>query len=407
MASVPDRVELPELPAATAVIDAVKSAGHEIRFAGGIVRDCLLGRPIGDADLATTAVPDLLIRALKSAGIRGVPTGIEHGTVTAVVEGVGSVEVTSLRRDVETDGRHAVVKFGADWAEDAKRRDFTFNALFADADGTIFDFVSGVPDAMAGRVRFVGSPDTRIQEDYLRILRFFRFQAVLGKMDPDEGLLIALARHADKLADLSSERVTKEVLGFMAADDPARSWKLAVACGIDRALFGQPGEPAILEDLIAKENSFSAKPDPMRRLSLLAPSAGGKLTLSTRHRGQLVAVRTVRHGLERDGVPDENAVRAGLYRHGRRVFFDALLTAWTVTPAWPEQAASRALNWAQTLEIPEFPVSGQDVMNLGITQGPVVGNVLDHVESWWIDGGLQADRDRCLDELDRYSTRIV
>ncbi|MEO1250326.1 MAG: CCA tRNA nucleotidyltransferase [Pseudomonadota bacterium] len=407
MPSVPDRIDLPDLPAAAAVIEAIEAAGCQARFAGGIVRDCLLGRPLGDVDLATTAEPDLIIQALEKADIRAIPTGVEHGTVTAVVEGAGAVEVTSLRRDVETDGRHAVVKFGADWADDARRRDFTLNALFAEADGTLHDFVGGVSDALAGRVRFVGDPDTRIREDYLRILRFFRFQALLGRTEPQEELLRILKQHAGRLADLSSERLTKELLGLLAAKDPAPTWGSVVACGVDDIVLGHGTDTAPLMRLVEHEQRLGMTPSALRRLSLLTDGSANRLTLSNAAQEALRSIVALRRDLASGDIPNESAGRSGHYRYGQDIYCDGLLTAWAVSPAWSDEEAERAVQRAQSSTVPLFPVTGQDVLNLGIAEGPAVGDMLRQLETWWINGGLIADRQACLEELRRYSTRIV
>lgn len=407
MSSAPDRIDLPDLPAAMAVIKAIEAAGHQARYAGGIVRDCLLGRPLGDVDLATTADPDTIIHALEQAGIRAVPTGVEHGTVTAVVEGTGAVEVTSLRRDVETDGRHAVVKFGADWAEDARRRDFTVNALFADGDGTLHDFVGGIADALAGRVQFFGDPETRIREDYLRILRFFRFQALFGRTEPPEDLLRIFDRHADRLADLSPERLTKELLGLLVAEDPAPSWTRAVACRIDQVVLGRQTETGALERLAGYERRLAIAPSALRRLSLLVGGEAPRLALSNAAREELRSIAALGQQLASGAVPEDGAIKAGLYRHGRGVYRDGLLTAWARSPAWPADLAENAIRVAQSVIVPDFPVSGQDVLDLGIAQGPAVGERLRQLETWWLEGGLTAEREACLEELRRYSTRIV
>ncbi|MEO1249077.1 MAG: CCA tRNA nucleotidyltransferase, partial [Pseudomonadota bacterium] len=400
-------LDLPDLPAAAAVIMAIEAAGHQARYAGGVVRDCLLGRPLGDVDLATTADPDLIIQALEKAEIRAIPTGVEHGTVTAVVEGGGAVEVTALRRDVETDGRHAVVKFGADWAEDARRRDFTLNALFADADGTLHDFVGGVSDALAGRVRFVGDPDTRIREDYLRILRFFRFQAQLGRTEPHEDLLRILKQHAGRLADLSSERLTRELLGLLAARNPAPTWAAAIACGVDDIVLGCRTDAAPLARLVEHEHQLGLAPSALRRLSLLTDGSASRLALSNADREDLRSIAALKRQLASGSVPGETAIKTGLYHHGRDRYGDGLLAAWAVSPSWPADTAEQAMRTAQALTVPNFPVSGQDVLDLGIVEGPAVGETLRQLEAWWLEGGLTASRQDCLETLRRYSTRIV
>ena len=221
-------------PATTAVLDALEAAGGAdcARFVGGCVRNAVIGRPIADIDVATTLTPDAVTKALRSAGLRAVPTGIEHGTVTAVFKHQ-PIEVTTLRRDVETDGRRAVVAFTTDWREDAMRRDFTLNSLYARRDGTIYDPTGhGAADARAGRIVFVGDPEQRLREDHLRSLRFFRFLAWYGRGEPDPAAVAAITALKDRVASLAAERVSAELMKLLAAEDPRRAVRLMGETGV-------------------------------------------------------------------------------------------------------------------------------------------------------------------------------
>ncbi|HWA31138.1 MAG TPA: CCA tRNA nucleotidyltransferase, partial [Rhizomicrobium sp.] len=257
-------------PETRAVMEALAKDGGSARFVGGVVRNALLGRAVGDIDIATPLTPDDVTKTLEAAGLKAVPTGIEHGTVTAVSNG-RPYEVTTLRRDVSTDGRRAVVAFTKDWAEDAQRRDFTMNALYANADGEVFDTVGGVADLKAGKVRFVGDPATRIREDYLRILRLFRFHAWYGKGEIDKAALKAAAENRAGLAQLSGERIAKEMLKLLAAEDPVPVLRSMAASAILGEIL--PGELNIarLERLVAIDASNFFAPDPVLRLAALLP----------------------------------------------------------------------------------------------------------------------------------------
>ena len=400
------RIDVSDQPVALDLIAALAGAGFETRFAGGFVRDRLLGRPAGDVDLATAAPPDRTVGTLRGAGFRVVPTGIDHGTVTVVPgEPVGPgepgpperpIEVTSLRRDVATDGRHARVAFGADWVEDAGRRDFTFNALFADADGTVHDHTGGIEDARRGIVRFIGDADARIREDYLRILRFFRFQAVLGRTEPDEAVLETLARHRDGLARLSAERVTRELLGLLGAGGPGPSWALAERCGVARAMLGDCRQGAeALGRLAARERRAGLEPRPLRRLAALGGESG-RLALSAAQTAELEAMNAASAGFAGDEPPDTASLLNGLYRYGHEACRDGFLLAWSRAEAWREADAAERLARMGGLERPVFPLSGRDILALGAEPGPAVGALLDAVESWWIAGGFAAGREELL-----------
>ena len=327
------------------------------------------------------------MRVLEAADLKVVPTGLKHGTVTAIVKG-RPFELTTLRRDVETDGRRAVVAFTDDWLEDAKRRDFTINAMYADPDGTIWDPFDGRADLLAGRVRFIGDPDQRIAEDHLRVLRFFRFYAWFGQPPMDGAAFEACRRNAGTLGALSAERVAKELLRLLAAPAPADAVEaLAEAGALDHWLPEYAGT-ACLRALIAREDAA----DPLRRLAaILTPPAEAvakRLKLSTQASLRLQLM------LEPDVAGDTKNVRAAIYRLGTSLFIDRLLLKGPAD--WRE-----ALALARTWTPPELPISGADALALGLKPGPQVGALLEAVERWWIDTDFSADRAACLAELER------
>jgi poly(A) polymerase len=316
-----------------------------------------------------------------------VPTGLKHGTVTAIVKG-RPFELTTLRRDVETDGRRAVVAFTDDWLEDAKRRDFTFNAMYADPDGTIWDPFDGRADLLAGRVRFIGDPDQRIAEDHLRILRFFRFYAWFGRSPLDGAGFDACRRNAGSLSSLSAERVAKELLRLLAAPAPADALEaMAEAGALDHWLPEYAGT-ARLKALIVREDT----PDPLRRLAAIvsppATAVAKRLKLSTQQSLRLQLM------LEPAEPGDLENRRAALYRLGTSLFIDRVLLEG---PDDWRAALALARSWTP----PELPIGGADALALGLKPGPQVGALLEAVERWWIAGDFSADRTACLVELKR------
>jgi poly(A) polymerase len=375
-----------EAPVKT-LLAALARGGIAARFVGGCVRNWVLGRPVDDIDIAVDKPPETVMRALEAADLKVVPTGLKHGTVTAIVKG-RPFELTTLRCDVETDGRRAVVAFTDDWLEDAKRRDFTINAMYADPDGTIWDPFDGRADLLAGRVRFIGDPDQRIAEDHLRVLRFFRFYAWFGQPPMDGAAFEACRRNAGTLGALSAERVAKELLRLLAAPAPADAVEaLAEAGALDHWLPEYAGT-ACLRALIAREDAA----DPLRRLAaILTPPAEAvakRLKLSTQASLRLQLM------LEPDVAGDTKNVRAAIYRLGTSLFIDRLLLKGPAD--WRE-----ALALARTWTPPELPISGADALALGLKPGPQVGALLEAVERWWIDTDFSADRAACLAELER------
>jgi poly(A) polymerase len=377
--------------ATRAVLEALGGAG---RFVGGCVRDALLGRAIGDIDIATPLLPEEVIRRLEAAGLKAVPTGIAHGTVTAVARS-RPFEITTLRRDVETDGRHARVAFTDDWAADAARRDFTMNALFLDAEGHVFDPVAGLPDLRAGRVRFVGDPEQRIREDVLRLLRFYRFHAHYGRGAADAAARAACRRLAPLLPTLSGERVAAELLKLLAAPDPVPTLAMMVEDGVLAVVLPEARRLDRLAALIPLESA----PDPLRRLGALLDSGAGavaeRLRLSNPQRDRLLALEAPPWPVDLAG--DERAQRRALHHLGAELYRDLVLlrAAESGDAARARELLALAAAWRPVA----FPLKGRDVTALGVPAGPEVGRVLDALEAWWEAGDFRADRRACLAEL--------
>jgi poly(A) polymerase len=379
------------------LLRAFAEAGIDARFVGGCVRDALLGIETGDIDIATPALPEQVMSALAAAKIRAVPTGLAHGTVTAVIS-PRTFEITTLRRDVETFGRHARVAFDAGWAEDAARRDFTINAIYLAPDGTLDDPVGGRADLAARRVRFVGDPATRIAEDVLRVLRYYRFEARFGHGDGDAGARAACRDAVGKLAVLSAERVGRELLRLLVGPDPVRALTLMRD---DRVLTALLPEATRLDRLAALLPIAAADDAILHLAALLDVDAAGAKAVAARLR--LSAAETKRlAGLAApwplDPKADPKARRLALYRLGEERYGDlALLLAADggLKPA----SLRRLLDLAETWEIPIFPLGGDDVTALGIAPGPRVGQLLAAVRRWWEAGDFVADRAACLARL--------
>ena len=368
-------------PATRAVMAALAAAGGPdcARFVGGCVRNALIGAPIDDIDIATTLTPDAVVAALKTAGLRSVPTGIEHGTVTAISERQ-PFEITTLRRDVSTDGRRATVAFTTDWAQDAGRRDFRLNALYADAEGVILDPTGqGYDDAMAGRIVFVGEPEERIREDYLRILRFYRFYAWYGRGAPDAAAVEACAALAEGVEQLSAERVSKELLKLLAAPDPRPAVRLMAEAGVLGRVLGSTFDLALFEAMTDLSG------DALLRLSALLPGDPAKaaeiaraLRLSNTQRDRLVEAVSG----EATTALTRPQARKVLYRDGRQAFEDRVMRAWAA--GGDTEASRELLALAQDWTRPVMPVGGRDLARLGLTPGPETGQVLKAFEDGWI-----------------------
>ena len=369
------------------------------RFVGGSVRNAVMGLPVTDLDMATDLPPDQVIALAEAADIRAVPTGIEHGTVTLVFDHV-PIEVTTLRRELETDGRHAVVAFTDDWMADAERRDFTLNALYLDPDGTIYDPTGdGLADARAGRLRFVGVPEDRIREDALRILRLFRFLASHGRQAPEPSAVSASADLAPLIETLSGERVWTELRKLLAADGAAKALQLMESTGVARHLWAGPVYTERALNLIRLESALDRPSDPVRRLAALASGAEAvaaqRLRLSSSDQDRLG------RALATDQAPLANdpARRAAIYRSGGQVFVDRLLLTAANTTAVDDRGLAENIAMADDWQPPRLPISGADVLALGMAPGPDVGTILRAVEEWWISGDFTADREACMSAL--------
>jgi poly(A) polymerase len=370
---------------------AVMAALGDARFVGGVVRNALMGRPVDDIDIATPLTPDEMTKRLQAAKLKAVPTGIEHGTVTAVSNGK-PFEVTTLRRDVSTDGRRAVVAFTQDWAEDAQRRDFTMNALYASAEGEIFDTVGGVADLQAGRVRFVGDPTTRIKEDYLRILRLFRFHAWYGKGELDAAALKAASAEKAGLQQLSGERVQKEMLKLLAAENPVPVLRIMAASGILNEILPGDLDIARLERLAAIDANNFFVADPLLRLAALSPDAvlADRWKLSNVDRDRLDELANGKEKIV--SYLSIKEVRKLLYLLGAQCFKDRVMLRWAEDPKESNFVQWRALlAMADAWERPKFPLDGGNVMAAGVPQGPLIGRILAEVEEWWIESDFIED----------------
>jgi poly(A) polymerase len=377
-----------EASATRAVMTALEAAGGAgcARFVGGCVRNSLLGQPVDDIDIATLLTPDRTMAALKAAGLKAVPTGVEHGTVTGVSER-RPYEITTLRRDVETDGRRAVVAFTQDWAEDAARRDFRLNALYADAEGQVFDPTGGgLDDAAAGRIVFVGQAETRIREDYLRILRFFRFYAWYGRGAPDAAGLAACAALKDGMAQLSAERVSKELLKLLAAPDPRPAVRAMDETEVLVQVLPQ------VQPLTLFQALCDVTEDPVLRLSALLPADAGAaaaaaaaLRLSNADRDRLIAAVAEGPVVAPDMAPAQ--ARAALYRLGRVAFEDRLARAEAAGGGDGGALRALAADWTP----PRPPVNGRDLARLGVPPGPETGRLLKAFEDGWIADDFPVD----------------
>ena len=365
-------------PGVPALLDALDAAGGKARFVGGAVRDALLGLPFDDLDLATPLAPLDVVARLERAGIKAVPTGIAHGTITAVSAGT-VVEVTTLRCDLDTDGRRATVAFTDDWAADAARRDFTINALYADPlSGAVVDHVGGEADIATARVRFIGDPLQRIAEDHLRILRFFRFHARFGAGEPDAAALEACAARANDLMALSRERIADELLKLLGLPDPSPTLELMAARGILGPVLPElrPDAAAKVAALATAENAAGLAPHPLRRLAAILPrdpalalKVAARLKLSKQARKRLAGAA--------DPDLDRNA-HALAYWHGTAVAQDRLLLA--ERPA----DAARLTDWP----LPTLPIGGGTLVARGVPQGPEVARRLRVVEQKWVAAGF-------------------
>ena len=362
----------------TRVLNALGAEEGLTRYVGGAVRDDLLGLPVSDIDLATRIKPDEVMARLQKARIKAVPTGIDHGTITAVSDG-RAVEITTLRRDVSTDGRRATIAFTDDWQEDAARRDFTINALSADPiSGELFDYFGGLADLEHRHIRFIGDPLQRIAEDHLRILRFFRFHARFDAGEPDPAALDACTARANDLMALSRERIADELLKLLGVANPAPTVGVMLQRNILKPVLPeiQPERLSDLEALLAAEQEAGIAPDPLRRLAALLPrdptlaeDIAARLRLSNKARKRLACAAS---------SDPSSSPHALAYRQGRDCAVDRLLLAGRTADA---AAVSR---W----EAPRLPIAGGYLIKRGLAQGPAVARTLRRIEDRWVDEGF-------------------
>ncbi len=383
------------------IFAALDDGTDETRIVGGAVRDALLGRPVHEIDLATTLPPETVVARAEAAGLRAVPTGFAHGTVTLVVGGRG-FEVTTLREDIDTDGRHATVRFGRDFAADAARRDFTINALYLGHDGALHDYVGGLADLADRRVRFIGEPSQRIREDYLRILRFFRFSAAYGEGTLDPAGLLAALREQGGLARLSPERIHAELRKLLVARRTVDVVEVMSEAGLLGPLLGSVPNPARLRRVT--EIEAAQPPDPLLRLAALCVLVGEdadrlreRLRLSNAEHRRLegaAAASIALHGTK--APPDRLGLRRLLYRYGRQATCDALVLAEADVLDPCAEAWNEARAFAEETPIPRLAVTGADILACGVASGPAVGLVLRRVEACWAEAGFPDDRDLAL-----------
>jgi len=381
-------------PSTQEVMAALQADGHAARVVGGAVRNGLLQLAVKDIDIATTATPLATLEAARKAGFKTFETGIAHGTVTVVAHQT-PFEVTTLRRDDEADGRRARVTFTSDWLEDASRRDFTINALYCGADGTVFDPLGqGLDDLSQRRVRFIGNADERIREDYLRILRFFRFTSDYASGPPDETGLAAAIALKDGIAKLSGERRRSELLRILSSARAPEMIVFMQASGILEKTLGCAGNAALLTRLAEIEGATGRSPDAMLRLGALALTTPGAASTL---RASLKLSSADDDRLSHMALPDrafnpatsEFEAKAYLYRHGSEAFCDGVMLAWARSGDAHDEAG-----WLNRLELvhrwqaPELPVRGADVLALGVAPGPGVGRILSQFEDWWIAAGF-------------------
>lgn len=373
--------------ATRALLAAFAAHGQALRFVGGCVRDSLMGRPVGDLDAATPAMPDAVMALLEAEAIRVIPTGLKHGTVTAVI-GVRQIEITTLREDASCDGRHAEVSYTDDWQKDAARRDFTMNALYMDAAGEVYDYFSGRDDLAAGRLRFIGDAVARIREDYLRILRYFRFYATHAAPPPDEAALVACKAEAAGIANLSGERIRAEMFKLLASPDPVPSLRLMEQCGALREVgIAAPDYDAL---------TLPAPSDPLLQLLLLlgdnnAEVLAERWRLSNAERDRLL------RGLAQP-LPEaiaEAQAKAFLRREGETHYRD-WIWRWHARHPQETETAKTLLALPEHWEIPLFPITGKDLLARGVPQGEGMGKLLAEMEAAWEASDYALDREALL-----------
>jgi poly(A) polymerase len=393
------------------LLAVLSGCGEESMIAGGAVRNALLGQPIGDIDIATTNRPDETVRRAEAAGFKAVPTGAEHGTVTVIARGK-PYEVTTLRADIETDGRRAKVLFGRDWKRDAERRDFTINALYAKADGTVVDLVGGLADLESRTLRFIGDPETRIREDFLRILRFFRFFAWYGSGRPDAEGVKACARLKDGLDQLSAERVWTELKKLLSAPDPSRALLWMRQAGVLTKVLPESEKWGIdaIHALVKAEQDLGWEPDVLLRFeAIVPPDAARMAVLAERLRLSRAEAERLRWWALTDPVgsnASEAELAKKLYRGDKPGFIDRLRLALGSARGRAVEdnqalidagSYSRLLSYVEKWGKPQFPVKGADLTKLGMKQGKELGGTLKKLETLWIESGFTLGRGALLE----------
>ncbi|MDX1709828.1 MAG: CCA tRNA nucleotidyltransferase [Rhodovibrionaceae bacterium] len=390
------------------VLAALTADGQKVRFVGGCVRDAAAGRPVKDIDIATPDRPETVMALLERAGLKAVPTGLDHGTVTAVAKH-HAIEVTTLREDVEPLGRHARVAFTDDWIADAARRDLTMNAMFLDPDGTLYDPFDGLQDLKAGRVRFVGDPKERIREDYLRLLRFYRFQAHYGRQPPDPEIVAVTGELAEHLARLSGERIRSELMRLLEAPQPAETLAVMQRAGVLSVILPEAEGLGALAKLAEMEEEM-AVPDCLRRLSALLPldtraaeAVADRLRLSNGETRRLLRLANPPEPLSAGVAADlgDRDLHHAVQRHGHDQARDYLLLAEARSTRDNRMLLARQLAEIASWQPQHFPLSGRDALELGLKPGPRIGRLLREVQSWWEDQDFGPDRDACRRELKR------
>jgi poly(A) polymerase len=387
-----------------AVIAALERRGFAgcARFVGGCLRNTITGHPVDDIDIATTLTPDQVVEALAAAGLKSAPTGIEHGTVTGI-SGGKPFEITTLRRDVATDGRRATVAFTEDWNEDALRRDFRLNTLYADPAGRLFDPTGeGLADARAGRVVFVGDAMARVREDYLRILRFFRFFAWYATGEPDAAAVAACSALRGMLSGRAAERTSKELLKMLAAPDPRAAVRLMADTGVLGAVLPGVADLKRFEALVEIETGQLGEADAELRLAALLPDGSAammaeRLRLSNAQRGRLVAATATTPSIV--SWMGAREARRAIYTVGIGAFADRVKLGWAAGKPAAAPQWRVLLSQAQVWTPPVLPIAGADVAAAGVAQGPMVGAVMREVEAWWIDQDFLDDRDQALERM--------
>lgn len=384
----------------TRVMNALsQKAPNCARFVGGCVRDAILGRRGADIDIATWLLPKQVIEALDAAAIKSVPTGIEHGTISAIVRG-RAIEITTLRCDIITNGRHAEIAFTNDWHEDAKRRDFTCNSLYCDMHGQVFEPIAGaIDDCQNGRIRFVGNAELRVMEDYLRILRFFRFHAWFGKGEIDQEGLAACDKHKSQLTVLSRERVWAELKKILSAQGPMISVEYMAKIGVLAQIMGFNPDVLILENLIAVEHELKLLPDAMVRFMALLdfqvdiPQIALRFRMSNKEKDRLLLWQVLAQTMICEKI------KANIYYYGKTSCLDALILDWTKNGGQNDGNWRAKWDSANSFTVPIFPIAGADLLAIGMKQGPELGKVFKNLEAFWVENDFEPSKEELMERV--------